>query len=509
MRLSLVFALSFVLLSLTTSAQLVTFTGNAAADFAGVAGSDVVTDPIGDVGVPTNIPNVSGWDIQNIFVAYDPVADKLFVGIDTFGIAGDADGDGAPGGTSAELTANSGMDFPDLGGTESVTFSFDLDCDNVVDVIVGVPFAEDINGFAIAEDLNIPLPPASFGAPIVNASITLFASPSAAQPDLEFCINSFSNIVSDYSAVGVDQIGIRAFAGSIDDDGIGEDFVPGFGMTDKVTLPLFAKIGDIVFADLDDDGIQDTGEPGVAGITVTLYESDGTTVLATATTDANGNYEFCVPPGDYVVGFSGADPSVFTGGFAMQDAGGKDDDDSDADPTTGLTGVISVGPDEVNDTIDAGLVATPASVICTPCGFDPIADPVFTMEPLLIGTQPKFTVGSIFPNAFGWIYFSLGTCDTSDFGACTFSVSLDSALDIFQTFTTDMNGDFCYQLTYPVPPASVGVKIGWQARICATTAMTTKGTPVPPGPFAPLPDFFSNGYLTQVGTFEVPIVINN
>ena len=49
-------------------------------------------------------------------------------------------------------------------------------------------------------------------------------------------------------------------------------------------------IGDYVWKDLNQNGIQDTGEPGIPGITVTLTKPTGFTV--TATTDATGFYLF-------------------------------------------------------------------------------------------------------------------------------------------------------------------------------------------------------------------------
>ncbi|MBK9463110.1 MAG: carboxypeptidase regulatory-like domain-containing protein [Sphingobacteriales bacterium] len=59
-------------------------------------------------------------------------------------------------------------------------------------------------------------------------------------------------------------------------------------------------MGDYVWLDANGDGIQDAGETGISGITVTLTYPDGTT--ATTTTDANGNYVFTgLAPGDYVV----------------------------------------------------------------------------------------------------------------------------------------------------------------------------------------------------------------
>ena len=53
------------------------------------------------------------------------------------------------------------------------------------------------------------------------------------------------------------------------------------------------EIGNRVWLDTDKDGIQDAGEVGISGITVTLcLASAPTTAVSTATTDANGNYFF-------------------------------------------------------------------------------------------------------------------------------------------------------------------------------------------------------------------------
>ena len=49
-------------------------------------------------------------------------------------------------------------------------------------------------------------------------------------------------------------------------------------------------VGSYVYRDLNVNGTKDSGEPGIAGAVVELVQ--GTTVLATATTDANGHYSF-------------------------------------------------------------------------------------------------------------------------------------------------------------------------------------------------------------------------
>ncbi|MBI5858505.1 MAG: carboxypeptidase regulatory-like domain-containing protein [Sphingobacteriales bacterium] len=118
------------------------------------------------------------------------------------------------------------------------------------------------------------------------------------------------------------------------------------------TFDSKATLGDRVWNDLNNNGIQDAGEPGIPGVTVTLYAANGTTVLATTTTDALGNYLFTnLDAGSYVVGFSGL-PAGYV--FATKDAGADDAKDSDADAATGKTAPITLAPGEINLTIDAG-----------------------------------------------------------------------------------------------------------------------------------------------------------
>lgn len=119
-----------------------------------------------------------------------------------------------------------------------------------------------------------------------------------------------------------------------------------------------ASLGDIVWLDANQNGIQDNGEQGVAGVTVTLYEGDGTTVISTTTTDALGNYIFTgLDAGNYVVGFSNI-PAGHT--FTTADQGTDDELDADADATSGgKTGVIGLAEGEENLSIDAGVFPAP------------------------------------------------------------------------------------------------------------------------------------------------------
>lgn len=66
----------------------------------------------------------------------------------------------------------------------------------------------------------------------------------------------------------------------------------GIGDVEILTAPAPIEIGNRVWLDTNGDGVQDAGEAGIAGITVQLLDSAGTTVIATVITDAAGNYIF-------------------------------------------------------------------------------------------------------------------------------------------------------------------------------------------------------------------------
>jgi hypothetical protein len=116
-----------------------------------------------------------------------------------------------------------------------------------------------------------------------------------------------------------------------------------------------AWVGDRVWHDADQDGLQDTGERGVQGIRVTLYPTGGCTgpSLATHTTDSNGYYLFTsLPASTYCLRFSDIAP-----GWAISPLNRGPDDtvDSDADPSTAQIRsiVLAAGTDEFDQ--DVGL----------------------------------------------------------------------------------------------------------------------------------------------------------
>lgn len=81
------------------------------------------------------------------------------------------------------------------------------------------------------------------------------------------------------------------------------------------------SIGDLVWYDIDGDGAVDSGEAGLANVTVRLYQDangngvvdPGETLLAKTETDAAGNYSFTnLPAGDYVVVVDESDSDIPT-----------------------------------------------------------------------------------------------------------------------------------------------------------------------------------------------------
>jgi hypothetical protein len=127
-------------------------------------------------------------------------------------------------------------------------------------------------------------------------------------------------------------------------------------------LPVdeLSALGDYVWNDENENGIQDDGESPVAGVTVKLLQPGANglcdasdAMLATTTTGANGFYLFDnLVAGDYCVLF--VLPDGFT--FTVVTQGSNPAADSNANPQTGLTAKISLPAGVTDLSWDAGLV---------------------------------------------------------------------------------------------------------------------------------------------------------
>ncbi|WP_167546894.1 DUF7467 domain-containing protein [Stieleria maiorica] len=174
-----------------------------------------------------------------------------------------------------------------------------------------------------------------------------------------------AGVTGAFSAGGYTPVALGTDTGDFSADFSSEAYV--IGLSGDVEL---ASLGDFVWEDLNADGIQDAGEPGINGVTVKLLDSGGN-VLQTTTTGAgpddpttpgdesNGYYEFTgLTPGvEYTVMFVNPDdvgPDAYM--FSAPLVGGDSTVDSNVtDPVNGTTPGVILSSGEFNRTIDAGL----------------------------------------------------------------------------------------------------------------------------------------------------------
>ncbi|GAB3987797.1 hypothetical protein GCM10028807_09090 [Spirosoma daeguense] len=150
----------------------------------------------------------------------------------------------------------------------------------------------------------------------------------------------------------------------------------GLGDIEPIPSPDLGEIGNRIWTDIDKDGVQDAGEPGISGLTVTLYSNN--TLVATTTTDANGEYYFnlsnvpggLLPNTTYQIRVVASQLPIQNLGLTGANLGGNDELDSDAQLTGGqavitLTTGTEVG---INHSYDIGFscatVTATSTTIC-------------------------------------------------------------------------------------------------------------------------------------------------
>ena len=261
-----------------------------------------------------------------------------------------------------------------------------LDAGYFLPITVGDETFVDVNGDGL-QDAN--------DEPLEGVTVTLYDcttnTPVAADANGDAVIAQITNAAGEYlfedlnpgdyyvifdvttAANGADYVTTYENEGG--DTGVDSDVNTTTGQSDKtgflssggedLTLDagyyLPAKLGNFVWQDYNDNGIQDAGELGISSVDVTISGMTGngtdiTTVVPMATIATGSNGEYCftnLPPGEYELTFT--PPMDMQVSDQNSPNGANDDsDDSDADPTTGVTETYTLTSGQEENDVDAG-----------------------------------------------------------------------------------------------------------------------------------------------------------
>ena len=201
-----------------------------------------------------------------------------------------------------------------------------------------------------------------------------------------------------------------------------------------------ASVGDFVWSDTNENGIQDVGEPGIEGVFVMITDCDGNWVN-NMLTDANGAYQFNdLAPGEYKIKFVA--PQDYT--VSLKDAGTDDANDSDVNTGwTGFTDCFTLASGENNTSIDAGFVPNaPTGTLSLTCNDDitvtatntqntaqvswgePTATSTCNTGSVSVTQSAGPTSGSIFPSGTTTISYN-ATDGCGNFQTCSFTVTVE------------------------------------------------------------------------------------
>ena len=251
-----------------------------------------------------------------------------------------ADADGNPTGTALDSTVTTGGGYYQFSCVDPGTYVVVVPASNFADngPLAGLESTADNADADTADLVDDGVNPAVAGGDVMSSPVAL--APLTA-PTGE----------TDKPAVdGID------FDAPADDS---SDTTVDFGFVETVVAP--ASVGDKVWMDTNDNGVQDDGEPGVANVMVNLLDADDN-FLDSTKTDADGMYIFDeLAPGTYGICF---DVSTLPDGKIVTTINSGDNDAADSDAgEKGCTEAVTLAEGEANMTIDLGIVDEPVVVV--------------------------------------------------------------------------------------------------------------------------------------------------
>jgi len=281
-------------------------------DFHGVKITGQVFDDVNGNGVNDDGAFVAGAIVAadygfttgstGVYTLYATVSGSTPITISETDPAGYVSTDAVPGSGTSRVDANTlRIDSPTAGTTYSGGDFGDVLAGNVVTVSGQVWNDNGAGGGGLANGLRDGTEPGLAGALVslssgLNQTTTsdglflLYAPPNQAITVTEANPAGYAstNAIPGTAASRVDQdtLTISPLSGGATSAG---------HLFGDVLASSAALISGTVFDDVNENGVLDGGEPGLAGVTVVLATSDGHTI--DVHTDPSGNYRFAVPPG--------------------------------------------------------------------------------------------------------------------------------------------------------------------------------------------------------------------
>ena len=241
----------------------INFTGNVANDFNPTTnpGVEIITDSIHQ-NDPSHLAQpswmtaaglVSGWNIKDVALSYNSATDTMYVGVQTYGVAGNVDGNGTPGNPLPQLTAAGGTDPANFGGDKAMAVAFapltgtfnpsNLPAPVIVAGISGDKATQTgpgLDGFNVTKYAGGTTPGTmdlvtGFGQTLTAGMGNLAFNPSSATPGFEFTITNFSKLLGANPAKG---LVVMTQDGSVDSIITGKDQLVGtFPTNEAQTIP--------------------------------------------------------------------------------------------------------------------------------------------------------------------------------------------------------------------------------------------------------------------------------
>ncbi|KAA3643412.1 MAG: DUF3048 domain-containing protein [Chloroflexi bacterium] len=209
------------------------------------------------------------------------------------------------------------------------------------------------------------------------------------------CVNSAApddELPADNSNVGGGEEVVVEEANIQEPEVIGEDTQPSNGNEESYL------IGDFVWEDLNENGVQDEGEPGLANVQVVLLSTSGE-VLADTLTDEDGAFSFSVSGEDVQYQIRVVSPEGYSVTSLEQGGDETKDNNANADELTELFSAASLSD---LGSVDIGFVPAQVAAELCPLTGEVVAEGELGLAPLAISLSHFPPLATRPPTGLTW-----------------------------------------------------------------------------------------------------------